>query len=286
MIDPQTHDPIRVSRIVHTIHAVRDVDPCRMEYQDFFGGLVFAEGYFDLEDRDMALLYVGDHMIEPMGPRHADKTEFAFARYVHRYGEGWHSFELKVENAKTAAAKLQAAGCQLASVYDMFFFLRAESTGGVLVEVCDTKMPNDPYDRPNWNPAWGRGHASGVVGLSHIVCAVRELDTPLRIFTELFDGKVLSDERVTTPQSGRRIVVRLGDTNVAFVCPDAAGSGPLDAFLAKPKACIYALVWKVEDIARSKTAFAARGLGILDDGCIGGAFAVNFRNARHEFIAG
>ncbi|MGO8712533.1 MAG: VOC family protein [Rhizomicrobium sp.] len=288
MTDNSPQSPIAVSRLIHTIHIVRDIGPTRMQYQDVLGGLVFAEGYLPPEDRDMALLYVADYMIEPMAPRHPDKTQFSIARYLDRFGEGWHSFEVKVDNAKEAAAKLKAAGCALSGVYDVFFFVRAESTGGILLEVCQVPMPNDPYDRRNWNPRWAEGMPSGLLRLDHIACAVTEMNTPLRFFTELLDGKILSDERVTTPQPARRVFVRLGDKNVAFVCADDAGSGPIGAFLSKPNSGIYAMVWQVEDVARSKAVFAGKGLGIVEQDCIGGSFAIDprdFRNARHEFKA-
>jgi hypothetical protein len=45
---------IKIKRIVHTIHAVQDIAQCRAKYLDVLGGLIFAEGYFEPEDRDMA----------------------------------------------------------------------------------------------------------------------------------------------------------------------------------------------------------------------------------------
>ena len=60
--------PIHVPRIIHTIHATTDIYGMRMRYQDALGGLVFAENYFPAEDRDCALLYVANHMVEAMAP--------------------------------------------------------------------------------------------------------------------------------------------------------------------------------------------------------------------------
>ena len=59
---------VKVSRVIHTIHATTDIYGCRLLYQDALGGLVFAENYFPAEDRDAALLYVTNHMVEPMAP--------------------------------------------------------------------------------------------------------------------------------------------------------------------------------------------------------------------------
>src|SRR3712207_7826340 len=48
----------------------------------------------------------------------------------------------------------------LASDYGMFFYVRPESTGGILLEGCDVAPPNDPYDRRNWRPDWAEGMPS------------------------------------------------------------------------------------------------------------------------------
>ena len=71
---------IHASRIIHTIHATTDIYACRLLYQDALGGLVFAENYFPAEDRDCALLYVANHMVEPMAPRNPGDMTKPYAR--------------------------------------------------------------------------------------------------------------------------------------------------------------------------------------------------------------
>jgi 4-hydroxyphenylpyruvate dioxygenase-like putative hemolysin len=283
----QKSAPVKVSRIIHTIHAVEDIDAARHLYQDSFGAVVFSEGYEPFADRDMALAYVTNHMIEPMAPRNPADESKSFARYLKRYGQGWHSFELKVESAADAAAKLEAAGCTLIKApYPVFFFVKAESTGGVLLEVCEVPMRNDPYDRPNWNPRWGEVLACGLLKLDHIACVVHEIEKPLHFFTQLVDGEILSDDHIEVPQAGRRLLIRVGDTNIAFIAPDDANAGPLGAYLSQVNSGIYALVWQVEDEARAIADFEAKGLGVVRSDCVGGGFAIdpaNFYDARHEF---
>jgi hypothetical protein len=216
---------VKVSRIIHTIHATRDLYRCRLLYQDALGGLVFAENYFPAEDRDCALLYVADHMVEPMAPRNPDDMTKPFARMTGKIGESFHSFELKVASGKEASQIFRDAGATVASDYGVFFFVKAESTGGVLLEVCETPMPNDPYDRPGgWGPQVGVGHASSVLRLDHIACVTSDIDKAVHFFTEVVDGEVLSDERTSLPQPGRRALLRIGDTQVAFIQPDDAAS--------------------------------------------------------------
>lgn len=280
---------IKVSRIIHTIHATTDIQGCRSLYQDALGGLVFAENYFPAEDRDAALLYVANHMIEPMAPRDPTNMEKPFARLTNRTGPSFHSFELKVDDGKTASQAFRDAGCKVASDYGIFFFVKPESTGGVLLEVCETPMPNDPYDRGGWGPDAGVGHACSVVRLDHIACVTADAAKALRFFTERVDGELLSDERIETPQPGRRVLLRVGDTRVAFIQPDQAASGPLGTFLAKPQSGIYALVWQVAGEARARAHFGERlKLRLTREGCVSRGFAIHpedFYGARHEFVA-
>lgn len=279
--------PVKATRVIHTIHAVREMEASRHQYQDVLGGLVFSEGYEPTADRDMALLYVTDHMVEPMAPRDPAATDKSFAKWLARYGEGWHSFEIKVDDAPAAAAALEAVGCRvLRAPYPVYFFIHAESTGGILLEVCEKPMRNDPHDRRNWNPAWAEGLPSGLLRLDHIACVVRELAKALDFFTTKIDGEVLADERIAAPQPARRTILRIGDTKVALIAPDAPEEGPLGAFLAKPNSGIYALVWQIEDLTRARVDFTAKGLPLIDEDCVGGAFAIEpaaFHGARHEF---
>jgi len=280
---------VAVSRIIHTIHATTDIYNCRLRYQDALGGLVFAENYFPAEDRDCALLYVTDHMVEPMAPRNPDDLTKPYARMAAKIGQAFHSFELKVADGKAASQAFRDGGAKTASDYGIFFFVKAESTGGVLLEVCETPMPNDPYDRPHWDPRVGQGHHCGVLALDHIACVTRDADAAIRFFTGLVDGEVVSDERTTLPQPARRVVIHIGDTDVAFIQPDDETSGPLGAFLGKPQNGIYALVWKIADASKARAHFGDKlCLRLTQDECVSAGFAIapeDFFGARHEFVA-
>ena len=287
--------PIHVPRIIHTIHATTDIYGLRLRYQDALGGLVFAENYFPAEDRDCALLYVANHMVEPMAPRNPEDMTKPYARMAAKIGQAFHSFELKVEDGKAASQAFRDAGAVTASDYGVFFFVKPESTGGVLLEVCETGMPNDPVDRTSsvpgaWGPQVGTGHASGVLRLDHIACVTADIDQAVRFFTGCVDGEVLADEHTTQPQPARRVTLRIGDTKVAFIQPDDTASGPLGAFLAKKQNGIYALVWQVADAEKAKAHFTGGLLQmrLTDTDCVSSGFAIepeDFFGGRHEFVA-
>ena len=280
---------VPVSRIIHTIHATTDIYGLRLLYQDALGGLVFGENYFPAEDRDCALLYVTNHMVEPMAPRNPADLTKPYARMAAKIGQAFHSFELKVADGKAASQAFRDAGAVTASDYGMFFFVKPESTGGVLLEVCEVPMPNDPYDRKGWGPEVGVGHACSVTALDHIACVTADLDKAIRFFTESVDGTIVSDGRTELPQPGRRVVIHIGDTDVAFIQPDAPTSGPLGEFLAKPQNGIYALVWKIADEAQARAHFQDKlKLRLTAEACISDGFAIDpadFFGGRHEFVA-
>jgi catechol 2,3-dioxygenase-like lactoylglutathione lyase family enzyme len=252
------------------------------------GGLIFAEGYFEAEDRDMALLYVADFMVEPMSPRDPARLEKHFARYLHRYGPGFHSFEIKIDDGPAVAARMKERGCKLSAEYGFFFYVRQESTGGVLLEVCERPMPNDPFERGDWHPDWAGRHETTLHGLDHIACITADVGRALEFFTGVLDGELLADERTSTPQPGRRVLVRLAETHVAFIQPDPSSIGPLAAFLEPPTSGIYSLVWRVDQEDKAEAFFREKGLRTTRQGCVSKGFAIepdDFFGARHEFTA-
>ena len=279
---------VKVMRIIHTIHMVADLSACRTRYLDLLGGLIFAEGYFEAEDRDMALLYVGNHMIEPMAPRDPTRLDKHVARYLHRYGQGFQSFEIGIQDGPAVATQLKAAGCKLSAEYGSFFYVRPESTGGVLLEVTETPMPNDPYGRRNWRSDWIEGHPTSLLGLDHIACITPDLEAAVAFFTGQLDGELLTDERIFAPQPGRLALVRLAETNIVFTQPDDAKSGPLGTFLTPPTSGVYSLVWCVEDERAAQLFFHKKGLRTTREHCVSAGFAIepsDFFGARHEFVS-
>jgi catechol 2,3-dioxygenase-like lactoylglutathione lyase family enzyme len=279
---------VSVRRIIHAIHVVPDLAACRARYLDLLGGLVFAEGYFEAEDRDMALLYVADFMMEPMAPRDPKRLEKHVARYLHRYGPGFQSFELGVEHGPTAATQFKAGGSKLSAEYGNFFYVRQESTGGVLLEVCDGPMPNDPHEYRPWRSDYIVGHPSTLLGLDHIACITPDVNASMAFFTRQVDGELQSDERMVAPQPARRILVRLADTRVAFIQPDDPNSGPLGKFLTPPTSGIYAMVWRVKDETAAAAFFHRKEVRTTREHCVSRGFAIDpsdFLGARHEFVA-
>ena len=279
--------PILVRRVLHTIHAVRDVHAARKLYQDVFGALAFAERYHAGEDRDMALLYAADHMVEPMAPRRPNAPDTTLSRYLARFGQGLHSFELRIDDAPAAAALCRAQGLALSTVYPPFFFVKPESTGGILVELCGKRLENDPWNYRGWRPGWIEGHPSSLRRLRHIACVVRDLDRARRFFLEILSGETVGDDRLVAPQPAHQLRVRLGDLHVALIAPDDPDAGPLGVYLRQPASGVFALVWEVDDPDKARAHMQRVGMPLAPPLLATGGFALNtaaMLGARHEFV--
>jgi hypothetical protein len=147
-----------------------------------------------------------------------------------KIGQAFPFVRAQGPDGKAASQAFRDAGAVTASDYGIFFFVKPESTGGVLLEVCEVPMPNDPYDRKGWGPEVGVGHACAVTGLDHIACVTADINKAIRFFTESVDGAIVADGRTELPQPGRRVVINIGDTDVAFIQPDDTASGPAGRF--------------------------------------------------------
>ncbi|MET0181485.1 MAG: hypothetical protein ABW199_01220 [Caulobacterales bacterium] len=246
-------DRIKAERLMHSIHAVKDITAARQLYMRAFAGLAFSEGYHEGEDRDMNLIYVADHMVEPMAPRDVNAADRTFARFLQRYGESFHSIEFKVANSPAAAQRCKDLGVALTTEYDIFFFVHPKSTGGIILEATEVFMFNDPADLPSWNPDWMKGHPSHIRKLAYVACTTKDMDASLRVFTEVFDGEILGEDRVTWPQAARRVMVTVGGTKIALYAPE--GEGALAAYQQGPSSGVYALCWESDDLAATEKWF-------------------------------
>ena len=279
MNGPHQTSRVSIKRLFHTTQAVRDVHAARLAYLEAFGGLTFLEGYHAGEDRDMALVYVADQIVEPMAPRDAGALDKVFARYLSRYGEGWHSFAFTVPDAADAAARLRRGGCEITTEYDHFFLLHPRSAGGVLLEFCDVEVAQDPYYLPNWNRQWAASRTDRPRRMAYICCVVPDAEVTTRFFTEQLDGRVTGTGRIDWPQPARFADVAIADSRVKIVSPDNL-EGPLGDYLAGRRSGVYAVGWEVSDAEAAASIMRRSGLPVLS---AGGAVAYEVRvaGARH-----
>jgi len=239
--------PLTPLRYLHTIHAAPECSRLRNIYLDVFGGIAFSENYYPPEDRDAVLLYVADHMIEVMSPRTLDDMQFMYARYLAKTGPGYHSISFQVADCDAAHARCKELGILINTEGPGLIFLHPKSTGGLIMELTEHHIPNDPWDLPNWRRDWAAGRPSRPHALAHIVCAPRQPGAAIAFLTEVLGGTAGEPHRVEWPQPAEATPIRVSDVTLLVLDPEDSATGPLVDFANGPNGGVYALAWSVAD---------------------------------------
>ena len=280
------NNPLRALRYLHTIHAAPECDRLRHIYQNVFGGISFHESYYPPEDRDAALLYVADHMIEVMSPRDPDNMDFMYARYVRKTGPSWHSISFRVADCVAAKAHCEANGILLNTTGPGLIFLHPKSTGGIIMELTDHMMPSDPWDLPNWRRDWAAGRPNRPHAIAHIVCAPRNPGGAVAFLVDGLGGTAEAAYPVEWPQRARATPVQVADARLLVLEPEDRDSGPLVDFANGPNAGVYALAWQVADAAAGAEWLAGNGIPVAPAPS-GSGYAAEalLDGARHWLVA-
>jgi 4-hydroxyphenylpyruvate dioxygenase-like putative hemolysin len=252
--------PLHPQRYLHTIHAAPECERLRHLYTGVFGGIVFSENYFAPQDRDAALLYVADHMIEIMAPRRTQDLSFMFARYLQKSGPSYHSISFRVADCEAAHQRCRDVGILINTVGPGLIYLHPKSTGGIVMELTDHHMPNDPYDLPNWRHDWAVGRPDRPHGIEHIVCAPRAPAAAIGFLIDALDGTARTPFEVTWPQQATATPVEVADVTLLILEPTDRASGPLVDFSRGPNAGVYALAWKVAEPDAAARWFGQSGI--------------------------
>jgi len=285
-----TANPLQPLRYLHTIHAAPECDRLRRIYCDVFGGIVFHESYYPPEDRDAALIYVADHMIEVMSPRNVDDLSFMYARYLQKMGPSFHSISFRVRDVPAAHARCKELGVLINTEGPGLIFLHPKSTGGIIMELTDHRMPNDPWDLPNWRPDWAVGRPERPHALSHIVCAPRDPAAAVRFLVDALEGKAHDPVTIDWPERARATRVEVADATLLVLEPEDRVNGPLARFAGGPNAGVYALAWKVADPQAAAARFGDNHTcNLVAEPLAGGGeytHEVLLDGARHWFVKG
>lgn len=288
--------PIEIKRVGHTIHVIGDQKAARELYINVFGGIVWMEGYLEPEDRDANLLYVADHMIEPMSPCGNDNSK-PVARFLEKYGAGWQGAHFMMNNLEELdAVEKMLNEFEIPTAQVMpgmgYFFVHPKYAHGINIEVSSMMMPGDPYDYPNWNPEWAKGNSASVERISSLNFALKEIEWARKFFTEGWAGKVVHEDSVDAPEPMDRCFIEIGGTVLAICAPKGSDAGPLSRYIEGRGAGVYSITWKVADMAQTRSHLTesrmaqAYGFNLSDEFCSTGTVAIDpaqFLGAVHEF---
>lgn len=128
-----------MTKIDHLGIAVKSIAAARGFYESL-GLTVVHEEVVEQEQVRTAMLPAGDSRIELLEPTSEDSP---VGRFLKKRGEGLHHVALHVDDISAAMEDLKGKGMRLISEDiqigaggHLYFFVHPESTGGVLVEIC------------------------------------------------------------------------------------------------------------------------------------------------------
>ncbi len=133
-----------MDRIDHLGIAVRSIETAKKFYESL-GMRVLHEETVVGEQVHTAMIPVGDSRIELLEATSPDST---VGRFITKRGEGLHHVALHVDDIVATFQQLKKDGARLVSEEiktgaggHLYFFVHPESTGGVLLEICQDPVP-------------------------------------------------------------------------------------------------------------------------------------------------
>ncbi len=130
-----------MGRIDHLGGAVRDLQQARLFYE-LLGMSVGVEETIEHEQVRTVMISGGESRIELLEPL---SDESVIGRFLDRRGEGLHHLALNVDDIADVFSEMKASGMRLVSDElnigaggQLYFFVHPSSTGGVLVEICQS----------------------------------------------------------------------------------------------------------------------------------------------------
>jgi methylmalonyl-CoA/ethylmalonyl-CoA epimerase len=133
-----------MDRIDHLGIAVKSIETARKLYESL-GLRVEHEETVAGEQVHTAMIPVGESRIELLEAASADSV---IGRFITKRGEGLHHVAVHVDDIAARLEQLKANGVRLVSEEiktgaggHLYFFVHPESTGGVLLEICQDPVP-------------------------------------------------------------------------------------------------------------------------------------------------
>lgn len=237
-------------------------------------------------DREERLMLVGDTMLVPIAPAGAGATPGSPVGEMLRRSAAphrWLGVALKVADLPAADAWMRARGFALhydPGMEKHYFLIARHQLLGMRMEVLAQDLPNDPRQRPGWNPMrWRDDHPLGIEGLQSIGLSAPSLEEAREVFAGRLDW----------PEIGRRELPGDEADCAAFAMGDTvleamAGRGedtPVSRHARAVKG-IYCLTFKVRSAEAAAAYLQGKGLALVGD--IAGRFAIRPDQACDRLI--
>ncbi len=132
-----------LNKIEHLGIAVKDLDAAEKVYEALLGRAPYKREKVESEGVVTSFFMAGENKIELLA---ALNEESPIAKFIAKKGEGIHHVAFDVENIESEIKRLQENGFELISKTPkngadnkIIAFLHPKSTGGVLVELCQSR---------------------------------------------------------------------------------------------------------------------------------------------------
>lgn len=132
-----------LNKIEHLGIAVKDLDAAEVVYTLLLGRSPYKRETVESEGVSTSFFMAGDNKIELLAALH---EESPIAKFIAKKGEGIHHVAFDVENIEEEIKRLVENGFELISQTPkngadnkIIAFLHPKSTGGVLVELCQSR---------------------------------------------------------------------------------------------------------------------------------------------------
>jgi catechol 2,3-dioxygenase-like lactoylglutathione lyase family enzyme len=249
---------LTVEKVIHINQVLGDFEGANRFYQRVFDAAEYMNNFDPGERRDASLFLVGDTCIELFSPRDGESL---LGANLARYGDSFHSFELKVPDLEAARAAFEDHGVRITTYRPgSFFMVHPKDAHGLLFEVCPHEMGGDLRLEPGWSPERWRTGPLGIRRLNALTAAVRDVDAASAFLSSLLGAAPLHEgEREGV---GRIACFWLGDT-VLEIAEPSAGDGPVAAYIEQYGPRMLSLVWQVADVEAAATHLAGQGVRVV-----------------------
>jgi hypothetical protein len=264
-----------IGLMVHVVHMTGDVAKLNTFYEEVFGGLIYMgtdePNYLPNEDRWASLIMISDLCIETMAPNMPADPAKPVGRFYTKFGEHLHSVGYLVEDLVGLGDRMIGDGIYIGmpgggkiekmdpNLY--YFYPSPRDTAGLMVELCQTHMPNDPRELDSWTSQqklWKTGHPLGLHRMQYVTLGVKDLDTAVKRYVETMQAVPIA-EGIDAGGQYKFQTLHLGDCLLQLAEP-LEETSMLGQHVARWGNMIYSITFRVSDLDSAQKWLNSKGV--------------------------
>jgi hypothetical protein len=264
-----------IGLMIHAVHMTDDVRRLNQFYEEVFGGVTYMgveePSYLPPEDRWASLIMISDLCIETMAPNMPIDPTKPVGKFYSKFGEHLHSVGYLVGDLAGLGNRLTGKGIYIGkpgggpiSKIDSqtaYLFPSPRDTGGLMVELCQTHMPNDPRELDSWSSMrkfWELSHPLGIKRLLYVTLGVRDLQTAVQVYVDTMQAIPIAEG---TDDGGQYkfATIQLGDS-LLQVAESLDEESLLSRHVTQWGNMIYSITFRVNDLDSAQAWLNCKGI--------------------------